>query len=90
MKKIIVLSCNFTHHARWWEQTNSGFHVHRSHDTGEVIGLLCHSCNKAEGYINKDSIRAQELIDMKYLHENIKAAGIMRGTVEGTVTGTKS
>ena len=88
--KCLITSCNYTHHAEWWDQGRGGFHVHHSHDTGEVIGLLCPSCNKAEGHINKDLIRTQELIDMKYLHENKKVVGIMRGTAEATVTGTKS
>ena len=90
--KCLIPSCNFAHHAKWWEQGHEGFHVHHDHDTKEVIGLLCHECNKAEGHINKDPIRTQDLIDMKELHENRNSStyGIIRGTLEGSITRTKS
>ena len=89
--KCLTPSCNFTHHARWWEQGQGGFHVHHDHNDDEIIGLLCHECNQAEGHINKDPIRTQELIDMKYLHKNKDTLeGMIRGTVEGHIKGIEN
>lgn len=45
------------------EEQRTRFSVDHDHRTGEIRGLLCHSCNLALGHLQDDPVRVERLLN---------------------------